>query len=106
MYAAPLRGKTMLEVAHNLLRIFAILGVPLIIHTDNGKEFASLAGMKQVRAAVCLVDRLCAAGCVLQAVCCVLCATGCVPWAVCRGLCAAGCVLSWAVCCGLCVLPC
>lgn len=48
MYVAPLRGKTMLEVAHNLLQIFAILGVPLILHTDNGREFASLAGMTQV----------------------------------------------------------
>jgi hypothetical protein len=33
----------------------------------------------QVRAAVCLVDQLCAAGCVPRAVCRGLCAVGCVP---------------------------
>jgi hypothetical protein len=47
VYLHPLRGKTMREVAQNLLRTFAIIGVPLIIHTDNGKEFASLANMPQ-----------------------------------------------------------
>ena len=46
VYLSNLRTKRMIEVAHNLLRIWSILGVPLIIHSDNGKEFASLGGMR------------------------------------------------------------
>jgi hypothetical protein len=39
----------MIEVAYALVNIFKNIGVPLIIHTDNGKEFASLAnGAKHI----------------------------------------------------------
>ena len=49
VYLIPLRSKRMIEVAYALVNIFKNIGVPLIIHTDNGKEFASLAnGAKHI----------------------------------------------------------
>ena len=36
------------EVAHCLIHIFKFMGPPLILHSDNGREFASLAHGKHV----------------------------------------------------------
>jgi hypothetical protein len=35
----PLRAKSSLEVANALFDIFSIFGVPLILQSDNGREF-------------------------------------------------------------------
>jgi transposase InsO family protein len=35
----PLRAKEAIEVARGLISVFSVLGVPLILQSDNGKEF-------------------------------------------------------------------
>jgi hypothetical protein len=37
----PLKSKTAAEVAYNLLDIFLILGAPMILQSDNGREFTA-----------------------------------------------------------------
>ena len=37
----PLKNKTAVEVAYNLVDIFCEMGAPLILHKDNGREFAN-----------------------------------------------------------------
>lgn len=39
-----LKRKTAKEVAYNLLDIFADLGAPCVLHSDNGREFANQVG--------------------------------------------------------------
>ena len=39
IYARPLKRKSAAEVAFELKSILALIGFPLIFHTDNGKEF-------------------------------------------------------------------
>jgi hypothetical protein len=43
-----MRGKTMLEVAHCLIHVWKFTGPPLILHSDNGREFANLANGRHV----------------------------------------------------------
>lgn len=37
----PLKTKTALEVASNLMDIFTIFSAPSILHSDNGREFVN-----------------------------------------------------------------
>jgi hypothetical protein len=37
----PLKSKTAEEVALQLVDIFSILGAPVLLHTDNGREFTA-----------------------------------------------------------------
>ena len=43
-----MRSKRMLEVAHCLIHIWKFTGPSLILHSDNGKEFANLANGRHV----------------------------------------------------------
>lgn len=37
----PLKTKTAAEVAHNLVDVFCLLSAPLLLHSDNGREFVN-----------------------------------------------------------------
>ena len=41
IFLRPLKSKTAEEVSYNLIDIFSIIGAPMILQSDNGREFAN-----------------------------------------------------------------
>ena len=48
VYLEALRSKTMIEVAYALVNIFKVIGVPMILHSDNGAEFSAIANRVEI----------------------------------------------------------
>jgi hypothetical protein len=50
VFLRPLRSKTAEEVSYNLIDIFSIIGAPMILQSDNGREFVNKVIRKECRA--------------------------------------------------------